>query len=344
MKNKVLCSFDKFPLSVCAREGELSPIEKLIPATIEEDKNGLITFLPFVDPKDIYLSQHNNSIGETWREHNNQFAKYVYQVEKNNVVDVGGGSGNIYKSYIQYNNDVKWKLIDINPTLENDKVEIIRDIFNPKYINEGDTVITSHFLEHIHDLKEFLISLRNKNPKQHIFTLPNFKQYAKNNYSATLMFEHPYYLAEGYLEYVLALTGWKVLDKQYYKDHSIFFTTVPTQPIENNLKFDHSKDIIDFIQYMKDRVDNIKHIPKFYVFGAHFTYYYIINMGVSIDQIIAVIDNDTSKQNKRMYGTNTKIISASELEENAHVFVEMGPYNEEIKQGLNIIQNKIKYI
>jgi 2-polyprenyl-3-methyl-5-hydroxy-6-metoxy-1,4-benzoquinol methylase len=336
---KTVFKFEKFPLSVCTQEGNLdSEKELLIPAFIEEDETGLITFLPYVDPKLIYLAQHNSSLGKTWQGHNDEFAKYVLSSEKESVVDVGGGSGNIYKSYIKYNQDVKWKIIDLNPTLEDSKVTIIKGYYNPEYINSTDTVITSHFVEHLADLRTFLVTLRERNPKQHIFTLPNFKQYAKSNYSATLMFEHPHYLTEDYLDYILANTGWEIVDKHYYKDHSIFFTTKPATPKELDVKFDCSIDIVNFLDYMQQRADSVKHLDKFYLFGAHFTYYYMLNMGIREDQIAAVVDNDTKKQNRRMYGTNTPVIGPQDLPEGSQLFVEMGPYNEEIKNGLpNII-------
>lgn len=341
---KTLFKFDKFPLSVCTQQGNLTSKEKLIEATIVEDEDGLITFLPFVDPKEIYLAQHNSSIGETWKNHNEQFAKYVLLYEKEKIVDVGGGSGNIYKSYVKYNSNVEWEIIDLNPTLENTSVKLTKGFYDPKYIQEGETVITSHFLEHLTDLKKFLIELRERAPKQHIFTLPNFKQYARNKYSATLMFEHPYYLTEDYLNYILNATGWKIVDKQYFRDHSIFFSTIPSTPIEAKIKFDYKEDINNLLQYMLDRVSKIKNISKFYVFGAHYTYYYLLNMGISVDQVIAVVDNDTSKQGKRMYGTTTKVISPQDVVEEANVFVEMGPYNNEIIKELNNVKNKINYI
>ena len=67
-------------------------------------------------------------------------------------------------------------------------------------------------------------------------------------------------------------------------------------------------------------------------------------MGISVNQITAVVDNDPNKQGRRMYGTNTKVISPQELEDEANVFVEMGPYNKEIIKELNNVKNKINYI
>jgi hypothetical protein len=331
---QILHKFEKFPLSVCTQNGKLSVLEEMIPAYIEEDNFGLISFLPYVDPKKIYLDQHNSSIGTTWRQHNDKFAKYVYDIEKHSVTDVGGGSGNIFKSYLKYNSNIDWKIIDLNPTIEHERIELIRGLFNPNFISKGETVITSHFLEHLFDHKLFLEELRIRNPKYHIFSLPNFKHFAKNNYSATIMFEHPHYLEENYLDYILKFTGWRILNKEYFGDHSIFYTTEPAQPMKDNIKFDCRSDITSLIEYYKKRVKDIVHYENFYVFGAHFTYYYLLNFGIKEEQIIAVVDNDPKKQNRRMYGTNTRTISPSELPKGAKLFLEMGPYNDEIKKGL----------
>lgn len=332
--NKVLYKFENFPLSVCTQEGPLTDSEVLIEATIEEDETGLISFLPYVDPKLIYISQHNSSIGKTWQDHNHQFAKHVLDKEKEYVVDIGGGTGNIYKNYVALNPNVQWKIIDLNPCdTENSNLSIVKGLYDPKYIKENDTVITSHFIEHLANIREFLTDLRSKNPKYHIFSLPNFKEYSKSNYSATIMFEHPHYLTEEYLDYILSSTGWEVVDKQYYKKHSIFFTTRPSEAKELDVKLNCSLEIMSFLNYIKSKAESLKD-KKFYVFGAHFTYYYLLNMGIKEEQIIAVVDNDPLKQNKRMYGTNTKVISFQEVPEGSDVLVEMGPYNEEIKSSI----------
>ncbi len=335
MKNR-LFTFKQFPLSVCTQDGPLTDSEELIEAYIDEDETGLISFLPYVDPAKIYISQHNSSIGETWRMHNDEFAKYLLKTNETSFIDIGGGSGNIFKSACNYNSNLAWKIIDLNPTLDDSRVETVTGFYEPEMINEDDVVITSHFLEHQYNTEEFLVGLRKRNPKYHIFSLPNFKQYSKNRYSATIMFEHPHYLTEDYLDYILAKAGWKIVDKHYYKDHSIFFTTVPIEPVDNFKTFNCYDEINDFIQYMIERSNTLANRTKrFYVFGAHFTYYYLLNMGVSVDQIIAVVDNDPKKQGRRMYGTNTPVISPAELQVGSDILVEMGPYNDEIKKTLN---------
>jgi arginine deiminase len=156
------------------------------------------------------------------------------------------------------------------------------------------------------------------------------------------MFEHPHYLSEKCLDSILNKNGWKVLDKIYYRNHSIFYITQPSEFVEVNTKFEGADDVMELVNYMKKRAEDVKD-KTFYVFGAHFPYYYLLNMGIKEEQIIAVADNDPFKQNKRMYGTNTKTISPLEIPDGANVFLEMGPYTEEIKKGLNNIK-KVNYV
>jgi len=343
--NKIF-EFERFPLSICTQEGDLSSKEEMINASIVEDDQGLVHFLPYVDPLKIYLSQHNNCVGETWRTHNELFADLVLKYETQQITEIAGGSGLVYENYVKNNENYKeWKVIDINPSLiyNNKKVKKIEGLYEDEQIEENDVVISSHFVEHIFDLEGFLKGLRSRKPKYHIFSLPNFKQFSNANYPATIMFEHPHYLPEECLDSILNKTGWEIVDKIYYRKHSIFYITQPSDLKENNDTFKDATDIIELIKYMKVRAENVKD-KKFYVFGAHLTYYYLINMGINENQIIAVIDNDPHKQGKRMYGTNTKTISPHDMEEGANVFLEMGPYNEEIKKELNNIKNEINYI
>ena len=329
---ETLLKLPNFPSSVCTQLGELNDSEIMIDASIVEDDHGFIKFLPYIDPKQIYISQHNSSIGKTWEEHNDEFAKFINLTEQNKIIDIGGGSGNIYKSFLRLNALVDWTIIDLNPPSEYENLKIIKGLFKPEMINSGDVVVTSHFVEHLFDLNDFLIKLHKRKPSLHIFSLPNFSSYAKNHYCSTIMFEHPNYLAESCLEYILEVTGWEIIDKKYFKDHSIFFKTKPVEPKITPPKFNIKGEVIEFINYIKERVNQVKNYDKFYVFGAHFPLYYLLSLGINENQILAVIDNDVNKQNRRMYGTNLKVISPNEVPAGSKIFLEMGPYNKEIKE------------
>lgn len=333
----ILFTFPCFPKSICPQDTPLNDHEHLIEAHIVEYEDGSVHFLPYVDPNEIYLSQHNNCVGETWKQHYIEFSTFISKYEKQNIVEIAGGNGDLFLNFKKTNPEYKnWKIIDINPTSNydgDDRVKVVQGLYESNFINKGDVVISSHFVEHVFDLNGFLKELLERNPKYHIFSLPNFKSFSSKNYTATIMFEHPNYLPEDYLDFILNKNGWEVVNKHYYKEHSIFYVTQPSTSKNIFSKFNSKIDIINMVNYIKNRVESIKD-KKFYVFGAHLTYYYLLNLGIKEEQIIAVVDNDPKKQNKRMYGTNTKIISPLDLPTDANLFLEMGPYNEEIKKSL----------
>lgn len=335
----VLFEIENFPMSICTRSSNLDSSEELIHMKIVEDQFGMINVQPIVPIEKIYIEQHSSKIGNTWKIHDERFVELVVKYATVNIIDVGGGNGNTLKKIKSLIDNANLTLIDINPTVYEKYISTINKKYDPLLINNTDTVISSHFLEHVVDTKSFLASLRTRNPKYHIFSIPNFKKYAEQNYCATLMFEHPHFLTEERIESELAETGWKLVEKVYFKDHSIFYVTVPSEPNNKKpIKLDQSYLILNWLKYIKDRADEVKKHDKFYIFGAHFPYYYFLNFGVKEEQIIAVVDNDIEKCDRRMYGKTTKVIHSSQLPYNSKIVVEMGPYTDEIKYNLkNVI-------
>jgi len=63
-------------------------------------------------------------------QHHHMFAKYVNQYDSAILVDVGGGSVNISKIFLAINDDVHWIIIDMIPTLDDARVNIINELFD----------------------------------------------------------------------------------------------------------------------------------------------------------------------------------------------------------------------
>ena len=82
-----------------------------------------------------------------------------------------------------------------------------------------------------------------------------------------------------------------------------------------------------------------------YLFGAHVFSQYLINFGLNTSNIKCILDNDTKKQNKRLYGTNLKVSSPKILKKikQGIVILRSGVYNNEIKKDIleNIHKNII---
>ena len=85
---------------------------------------------------------------------------------------------------------------------------------------------------------------------------------------------------------------------------------------------------------------------KVYLFGAHLFSQYLLYHGLHSLKIEAILDNNPNKQNKRLYGTKLYVYSPQILAntDNALVILNAGAYNNEIKESLNAMNNKIEII
>ena len=329
-----LAELKNFPASICSRNTTvIQKEEKMYDSRIVID-NEIVKFLPLLNLEEIYLEQHNVSKGETWENHNKLFCNFIKRFNPNIIFEIGGGNGSIYNIF---KTEVPWFIADLNPVINsNNNLTVYKKEFSPDDIQEGYTVISSHVFEHISNHEEFLLQLKNKNVKEFIFSIPNMIEYM-NSFFPSLHFEHPVLLHEDYLEFLFKKTGWKLLDKKYYNNHSIFYCIEPIERCNSNFNFklkDNIKNtVINFITFYKKRIKFLRNY-QFYVFGCHFPVYYLLSLGLPKECILGIIDNDPKKQNKRMYGTDLMVSSLQNIPLNSNIVVEMGPYTEEIKKHL----------
>jgi FlaA1/EpsC-like NDP-sugar epimerase len=78
---------------------------------------------------------------------------------------------------------------------------------------------------------------------------------------------------------------------------------------------------------------------EIYLFGGHIFSQFLINRGLNISKIVSIIDNDTNKQGKRLYGIPLMVQSPYILRDkkNPAVILVAANYDHEIK--IDIINN-----
>ncbi|EAK5597399.1 SAM-dependent methyltransferase, partial [Campylobacter jejuni] len=83
---------------------------------------------------------------------------------------------------------------------------------------------------------------------------------------------------------------------------------------------------------------------KVYLFGAHLFGQYLIFQGLNAEKIINILDNNPSKQEKRLYGTKFIVKSPKILkdQDDSLVVLNAGVYNDEIEK--DILENVNKNI
>lgn len=320
---------------------------------------GIIQLNPLVDPEILYEDYHNpGTVGGLWKEHHETFAEFIGS-DTINVLEIGAGSGLLARYYTnQINSQTNWTIVDPNCDINENKISSLKAFFPISYIVKGrfDTVVHSHVLEHMYEPNTFLkdISEVLDIGGKHYFTFPNMKEMLKDKYTNTLCFEHVSFLREEYVDTLLQNNGYSIDSKFYFKNHSIFYETTYTG---NNKKLsypnfyeENKKIFFDMYDYYKKLIERcnkeIRDKKKIWLFGASIFSQYLLFNGLNDANIVGILDNDKTKTNKRLYGTDLTIDLPQSIsdETSPTVLVFAGAYQSEIEKQLLQINSNVEII
>jgi Methyltransferase domain len=304
----------------------------------------------------VYQAAHApGAVGQIWMEHHSAFAEFIHSMKPASVLEIGGSHGILSQCYEAFGM-IDWTIIEPapvdNPSL---RAKLIKGFFDESTDIQADMVVHSHVLEHIYDPTSFFTALSRRplNSKM-CFSVPALEKHLEEKYTNALSFEHTYLCSEQYIEYWLAKSGYRIVNKQNFLDHSIFYATVRDSVDElpaPNLYNEHKQLMQSFIDYHQDNVSNLNKIisdstDPVYLFGAHVFSQFLISMGLDTSKIVAVLDNSQAKQGHRLYGCKLMCQSPRELASlsSAIVILQAGQYTDEIRSGILSINTEIKFI
>lgn len=304
-------------------------------------------------PLDIlYANSHNSGVvGSLWKQHHQAFADFVLEHKPNTVLEIGGGHGILSVNCHAVRPEIDWTILEPNPTPQPGcRARYIPGFFDSqfKFDRAVDTVVHSHFMEHLYSPKQFLEAVQGFLPVggRHLFSIPNLPEMLNRCYTNCINFEHTYFIDEEMLEAVLANHGLKLCDKEkFYDDHSIFYATervitpfnvrLPDSLDRNRLRY---QAYLDYHRTLVDRLNSaiIEHDGPVYLFGAHVFSQYLIAFGLDSSRICMILDNDTMKHGKRLSGTDLQVAGPKVLAglSNALLILRAGVYTEEIRREI----------
>jgi len=329
--------------------------------------SGSVQIHPRVPLKKLYFKPHGSgTIGKTWKNHHISFFNFLLKNFKGVIFEIGGGHNSVSEEINNFKKIKNYKLISFDPNGKKNKnpnYSLIRDFFSKKYVknwkNGVDLIMHSHLFEHIYDPNLFLKNIYNSLKKNglHMFSVPNLKFMIQNGFANAMNFEHPYFLEEKMIDYLLKKNGFKILKKKKYLNHSIFYKTIKHNKLKkiknsyNNFKINNKlfcnysakikKDVLELNSKIK-LIDN-----EVYLFGAHIFSQMLIFNGLNIIKLKGVLDNDKKKINKYLYGTKLKVFDPKILKKkkNPIIILRAAQYNKEIKnQIINQINKNLKFI
>lgn len=325
---------------------------------------GIIQLDKLLHPDLLYSEYHSEALGKVWKDHHKEFIRFMSDKKFSSVLEIGGSNGALAKAYIGEYKVRKWIIVEPNPAVEsNEIIQVIPALFDnhTKVDGKVDAVVHSHVLEHIFNPREFLshiASFMDKN-SYHIFSVPNLYAYLKNRQSNTINYEHTIFLTEYFIDFLLNLYGFNIIKKKKYLNHSIFYMTKKVEDLKvrsvikytqenkyieyKKLFLSAMKEIDDFVKRINEDIHNAK--EPVYLFGAHVFSQMLIYKGIS-NNINGVLDNSQLKQNKRLYGTNFKILSPEVITQdtNPTVILRVGAYQDEVRQQLNSLNKHVRIL
>lgn len=316
--------------------------------------SGLIQLRALLPLEVLYPAAHNaGAVGALWARHHSTFAQFVRQYAPSAVLEVGGASGLLARAYQQLDT-IPWTIVEPNPApVEGCNATFVRGFFDDSFRFDGraDTVVHSHLWEHLYEPAKFMRHLAGyMQPGQHLlFSVPNLQSWLARRYTNCINFEHTVFLTEDYVEHMLAAHGFNLVKKEHFMhDHSIFYAAVraagapaavPALPAA--LYRQNRQSYLDYVAYHDSLIGELNARLRasdrpVYLFGAHIFAQSLIAYGLDQTRIASLLDNDASKQGKRLYGTRLMVQSPAVLrnEQAPCVILKAGVYNDEIKEAI----------
>jgi SAM-dependent methyltransferase len=357
-----LYNFKKFPVFMGCTE---SPVESDLFADMEwfiDPLSGFIQLTNLIPLEILYKEPHMDATGDTWSRYNRKLSDFILKHYTGDILEIGGGSGKLANTILKDEEKIhKYIVVEPNPLFEeNERLKVVKDFFTDEIqIDESSvgTVVLSQVLEHIYEPRDFLKQIYHFLPLngKFVFGYPNLEYMFVNKFANAINFEHSFLLTDYFLDFLLKDVGFEIDVKEMFENHSIFYSVRKVNRIHSqiplNNKYGHyKKHFNDFIDYYRNLVSELnmkisKSKDPVFLFGGHVFSQYLLAFGLNQEKIVAVLDNSSLKQGKRLYGTSLRVESPKILKSyiSPAVILKAGLYNDEIINDIhqNINSNVI---
>jgi hypothetical protein len=347
-----LHTFDDFPIFMgCTEAPESDDLRAPMSWWISQS-TGMIQLKDLIPLIVLYPESHGaGEVGALWRRHHSEFADFVSGFNPRSVFDIGGAHG-ILEAEHRKHREIPWTILDPNPHPSPEtRAGFIKGYFDEDYVFGGDfdAVVHSHLFEHIYHPVDFMRALSKFIPEgaNLAFSVPNMEEMLKRKYTNCINFEHTILLTEPYVDYLLANNGFEVVNKRKFQDdHSLFFHAILNSDVKavnlpGGLYHKYKQLFNDFMDYHTELVADLNKrieslVTPTYLFGAHIFTQYLIAFGLDTSNLAGILDNDPSKQGKRLYGTTLQVHSPKVLsgEGKTNIILKAGVYSKEIQNDI----------
>jgi len=297
-----------------------------------------------IDPSLLYESNHNNTYNTpTWKEHHEQFSRFILKSGVKNILEIGG-NGILFR--LMNTPHIQYSCLDIYDPIEKiDGIHYFQGNCEEYEYTKGGHIVMSHVFEHLYNPRKFIEKIDTCEIESVHISIPNMKRMIELNNPTIMNNEHTYYVDAVSIEWLFSHYNYELCEVYEFKKHSLFFSfrrnihvhkqTLQNRPeIANALCF-HLQNI---------RFESLHIKPNSFIVPAgmfgQLLYYY------KQPDILGFIDNDTTKQKHRVYGTPHYVYDFNILlnYDVVTVYLLAGPYTSELKEQIHSINANVEVI
>ena len=313
---------------------------------------GCIQLQTLVDPVKLYENSHNSTENTpTWKEHHRLFAEFISERSDTVLLEVGGNSGTLYRLLSQ--KIPNYTILDIcDSTSRPSTVQFIQGNCENYDFTGYTHIALSHTFEHLYHPKRFVENLSKAKVQSVFISIPNMDHLYISKNISILHNEHTFFVGDTEIRHLFSRYGYSCAVTYSFKTHSLFYyfvydlTTVQLSLLNSLQRSMNIKGVLSDFEVSVKRVV-IEH-PCFICPAGHYGQKIFYYLQQYCKNVIGFIDNDLSKQGKRVYGTPAFVYSPDVLIEYKGspilVILYAGPYTRELKLQLNLLHPSIVYI
>lgn len=298
--------------------------------------------------------------GKTWQDHYCTYEQFFSSgiSDGATLLEVGGGPGTMLKKMQALGRNFKLFDVEPHPLYDLPEVTTFRTFFDLNFETNlrFDAIYSSHLFEHLSDVNVFFRRARGllKSGGSLFTACPNIAESFKELHLNAFTTDHFNYLSSAVLEGMAVRNGFKVQRYHQFRDHGMYFqfglaeegavsaSDLSVASGELKRQFDGYLETINrFAEWAAEQANG----PLF-LYGAHaFTITFLRHLPAGL-QYKAVLDNEPSKQNRRLCGTDL-ICRAPEVlrgMDSPTVLIYMGAYTAEIVAQLKEINPSVRLL
>jgi hypothetical protein len=306
-----------------------------------------------IDPVKLYSNSHNSTANTpTWKEHHKLFAEFITEnISHSSILEIGGNAGILYNEI--YKEHITYTILDIcDAHTRPPEIPFIKGNCETFDYTGHPCIVLSHTFEHLYHPRNFIDTLRRSNVASVFISIPNMNYMCDTKNISVLNNEHTFFLGSDEILYLFSQFGYICSSMKPFRNHSVFYHFVSDPscaPIAIKPNIERALIQCEIVKEYQAICDSIViNTPCFICPAGHYgqkLYYYLRRYSSFIE---GFIDNDTSKQGKRLYGTLASVYSPNILQiyKDKHISIILyaGPYTEELKKQLNLLHPSISYI